>query len=348
MPKESLSLNSFHNGLNSKTDARDIKNDELALCHNISVDDVGKITMSGNKLEIATSGLTLSTLSDGYNLFRFSSDYAADGTTQTETDYLILWDDTLGKLYWLPGGSTWSTVATVLDLSSDWGTTQTAQPIFYYVDGALRISDGNFSNTDNPSMWIGTVNRNLFTSTNDAGQNTVKAVVGWNKEKQELLAPTSGTILLTSTAAPSGGIHWRVRNLVDYTDGVTTFTATTTYPGRNDHYIVGEELSTAHGNATGGISDETWQVSDRGTDGYSDSYYHSFGICFHGEDDDNSDTFHWTTASAFNTGGSANTFTTGQSLYLAVRMPNEEAKQMWMGTHTKAFSGEASLAFTVF
>ena len=71
MPKQALALNSFHGGINSKIDSRDIKNEELALCQNISVDDVGKLTMSGIALEISTSGLTLDTLSDGYNLFRF-------------------------------------------------------------------------------------------------------------------------------------------------------------------------------------------------------------------------------------------------------------------------------------
>ena len=70
--KESLVVESFHNGLNTKTDARDILDDNLAKADNISVDDVGRITMSGNKSEITTSGLSLATLSDGYNLFRFS------------------------------------------------------------------------------------------------------------------------------------------------------------------------------------------------------------------------------------------------------------------------------------
>ena len=47
--KESLVVESFHNGLNTKTDARDILDDNLAKADNISVDDVGRITLSGNK-----------------------------------------------------------------------------------------------------------------------------------------------------------------------------------------------------------------------------------------------------------------------------------------------------------
>ena len=119
--KQHLEVTSFHNGLNTKTDARDIKRDELSRADNVSVDDVGQITISGGSDDITTSSVpSASTITDGYSLFRFSSDYAADGTTQTDTDYIILWVDNLGKFYWLPGNTTWATVANVLDLSSDW------------------------------------------------------------------------------------------------------------------------------------------------------------------------------------------------------------------------------------
>ena len=41
--KQHLALSSFHNGLNTKTDARDIAPDELALLQNASVDDVKEL-----------------------------------------------------------------------------------------------------------------------------------------------------------------------------------------------------------------------------------------------------------------------------------------------------------------
>ena len=100
--KQHLALNSFHNGLNTKTNSRDIGDDSLALCNNVSVDDVGRITMSGEPSTITTSSKpAMDTLEDGYSLFRFSSDFssgiAATSITQ-DTDYIIAWDDTLGKL----------------------------------------------------------------------------------------------------------------------------------------------------------------------------------------------------------------------------------------------------------
>ena len=203
--KQHLVLNSFHNGLNTKINSRDIADDNLAISDNISVDDVGRLTMSGEPVIVALSSKpTVATLTDGYSLFRFSSDYntstagsVAAGSILADTDYIILWNDTLGKLYWLPGTTTWETIS-ALDLSNNnqWGTTQAALPMFYYVDGALRISDGNFTNTNNAPQWIGTINRTLFP---DA---TTVAISGWQREKQELEKPTVGTISSVTTAPP--------------------------------------------------------------------------------------------------------------------------------------------------
>ena len=68
MAKQALKVSSFHNGLNSKTDPRDIKDDELAVASNISVDLLGQITMSGSKTSISTNGLAGTAVgdSDGY------------------------------------------------------------------------------------------------------------------------------------------------------------------------------------------------------------------------------------------------------------------------------------------
>ena len=51
MPKQSLKISSFHSGLNSKSDPRDIKDDELAISKNVYVDAIGKITLSNSELQ---------------------------------------------------------------------------------------------------------------------------------------------------------------------------------------------------------------------------------------------------------------------------------------------------------
>jgi len=353
MPKESLVLNSFHSGLNTKTSDRDIADNNLVICDNISVDDVGRLTMSGAPVNVSglSSSPTLSTLSDGYSLFRFSSDYAANGTTASDTDYIILWDDTAGKLRWLPGTTTWATVTSTLDLSTDWGTTEAALPVFYYVDGALRMSDGNFSNTNNPPQWLGAINRSMFPDS-----TSLTGVTGWHREKQELLTPTVGTITKVLSNAPTTGVHWQVRNLIPE-DSIYTFSDADNYPGSgtsgdsNLLYVHSEQLTYAHGNSTGSISDENWQTSSRETDGYNGSYYHAFGLAMHGEDDDAGETFTWSSmtdaSNDFNLGGSSKTFGTGQSIYVAVRMKGDEQKSFWDGTHAKSYSGEASLSMAI-
>ena len=355
--KQHLAVSSFHNGLNTKTDSRDIAQDELAKADNISVDDVGQITMSGGSVDVGTSSPpTVNNLTDGHSFFRFSSDYAADGTTQTNTDYKILWVDNLGKFYWLPGTSVWATVADVLDLSSDWGTGETVKPVFYYVDGALRISDGNFANTNNPPQWIGAINRSLFP---DASSPV--SITGWKREKQELLAPTVGSISKsTTTNAPSTGVHWSVKNLVpddqlyDFSDAEQADGAGTTDVGQsisyNNLYTTTKAIKYDEGNETGTISPEHWQTSRKETDGYNSSNYHSFGMAFHGENDDHSNTFLWqgiSSSTVFNTGGSSKTFSSGQSIYVAIRLPGEENKQFWLGTHTKSFSNDSQLSLSI-
>jgi len=372
--KQHLALNSFHNGLNTKTNSRDIADDSLALCDNASVDDVGRVTMSGAPSTITTTSMpAMDTLEDGHSLFRFSSDFSsgisATSITQ-DTDYIIAWDDTLGKLYWLPNlndagasNAAWATVADVLDLSDstdDWGAADEAKPIFYYVDGALRISDSNHSlkkangnaRTLNAPQWIGAIKRDLFP---DSG--AVIAASGWKREKQELEKPTTGTITSAEyVAIADASIHWNVKNLVPE-DSVYNFVsleqadgAGTTDVGSNDSfnnlYSTTKNLTYDQGDSETTMSPEHWQTSRRGNDGYGSSYYHVLGIAMHGENDDHSHKFTWTGQQAFNT-SSPKTFGTGQSLYIAVRLPGEENRQYWLGTHTKAFSDSASLSLTI-
>jgi len=360
--KESLVINTFHNGLNSKTDARDIGVDELAKAQNISVDDIGRITMSGGKSEITTSGLSLATLSDGYNLFRFSSDYASNGTTVQDTDYLIVWDDTLGKLYWLPNleddgdaNTVWGTAThlTFSDTSdNDWGTIAgdpaayvpcSAQPLFYYVDGALRVVDGNLANTSNPAMWIGAINRTLFPTTTTTSETF--AITGWKKHKAELLVPTVGKI--SSTTPSSGdiqtdGVYWRLRNLREETTSLYTFDDAITAYSDETGYSLTEPF------AVSSPDDESWQTSYKGSDGYGDSNYHLYGGAFYQEDDDATVDWEWDLLyeNRFNTSASIS-LTSGESLYLAVRMPGDDTKKMWDGTHTKSLSDEATIALTI-
>lgn len=352
MSKTALELKSFHNGLNSKTNSRDVLDDELIVCKNVSIDSVGRIVLSGSKSEITTTALTLATLKDSYGLFRFSSDFDENGDNK-EQDYIITFDDAEGKLYWLPSSQTnWETISSVFDLSSEWGTSENASPVFYYVDGALRISDGNYSTensrTINPPQWIGAINRTLFP---DAQADSAAVISGWKRQKQQLLSPDEGTISLATAAPPSTGVHWQVRNLIPE-DQLYNFSDAQGFPGvassgsNNNLYTHTEQISSSDGASNGNITDEHWLTSYKLTDGYGGSNYHAFGLAMHGEDDDSGDSFTWTTINDFNQ-SNVKSFGTGQSIYVAIRMAGDEQKSFWDGTHAKAFSGESSLSLTI-
>lgn len=352
MAKESFKIGSFHDGLNTKHDSRDIKDEQLADIINGAVDDYGVIKLAGYLQNVSTtSPPSFTSYAEAVGLLRFGSDYNSSGG-DARTNYILVWNDANGKFYWLPGTSTWATPSH-LDLSgsntTDFGAGNNIVPVFYLVDGALRVCDGSFGT--NVNWWIGIIKRTLFP---DSG-NTV-SLAGWNKERAELCKPnqlTDSNALVQSgepadnSGVPTGGVLWRVRNLRDQTDQIYTFSdATSTYSNENVY-----ELDEYYGSDN---NDESWQTVYKGTDGYADpglaasSNYHLFGVGMHNEDDDASVSWSWELKSAkhFNT-SSVKTFNTGQSLYLAFRLPGDENKSIWLGTHYKPLTDNNFLSLQV-
>lgn len=355
MPKQALKIGTFHNGLNSRVDPRDIKDDELASVSNISVDDVGRLTMFGSSVDITGENSDepdVSTLADGYGLFRFASDRAANGN-EARQDYLIVWNDSDGKFYWMPsvpggGSDNWYT-HDWLDLTSIWGASEDAVPIYYYVDGALRISDSNFANTANYNVWVGSVNRILFTdSTNTTTYDD------WEIEKGELETPSNGKVSdILPTAIgdlPTNAVYWHVRNMREETTQLWDFPTTGLYP--NDENVTKAQASTDVDDgdvwelteAYYGGSDESWQTVTADVDGPFGESYHRFGFDFHLEDDSSSPEWWWTSknASRFNDSGTIK-FKKGDSCYLAVRLPTKSEIEAWMGARHIPLSGTNSL-----
>ena len=77
-------------------------------------------------------------------------------------------------------------------------------------------------------------------------------------------------------------------------------------------------------------NDESWATTYYGSGGYGSSSFHSFGIAFFEEKDDNSITWTYETGGSynFNDSGTTKTFGTGESIYLAVRLPGDESKNV--------------------
>jgi len=74
----------------------------------------------------------------------------------------------------------------------DLGSTTGMKPTFYAVDGALRVSDGNFNNTN---KWYGYIDRKYF------GGDADEVHDAWKAENQLLSAPTDGYIRKHNGAA---------------------------------------------------------------------------------------------------------------------------------------------------
>ena len=153
MPKQIWKIDEFHGGINDNADPRDILNNELAAAENVAVNELGKIRMMGGVTNAHNAPTDADTVA-GYGLFTFSHDMAgAEGGTISEspTDYLAITDtnDSGSKIDISKEGATFG--ASKITLSSN----TNAQSDFYYVDGALRVSNGVFSDFTSGTRYFG-------------------------------------------------------------------------------------------------------------------------------------------------------------------------------------------------
>ena len=182
MPKQLYKITQFHGGLNSNSDARDIAENQLSEAVDVMVDKVGKITTLGGFDTHDTVDSNTATNSQGRGLFQFSHDRlgaetAGTGQAETGDDYLALTDAATTTVdIWSKSTDNWGTEE--FNLGSD---TSGFEPSIYAVDGALRVCDGNFANTNSVSKWFGYIQRTLF-----AGLNSELALNGWYTEDQEI------------------------------------------------------------------------------------------------------------------------------------------------------------------
>ena len=183
MPKQLYKITQFHGGLNSNSDARDIADNELAKAEGVMVDNLGKIRPMGSTSTSGMPSAATVTINEGHGLFVFSHDRdkAQDGTgtastaNPLRTDYLAIADtggDAVIDMYSTnSGGTDWGT--DILDLGSASGM----QPVYYAVDGNLRVYEGNFS-LANVSRWYGYVNRNPWIKCT-TGTTTAQSTNSW-------------------------------------------------------------------------------------------------------------------------------------------------------------------------
>jgi len=198
MPKKVYKINNFHGGLNNSSDPRDVDDKEITAATDVMVDEVGRVRLLGKLTahdapvipSTAYGSVTPSQVS-GSGLFTFNHDrqgaearYAfSDGAGTVVEDgdsYLCLYDDSVGT-----GGVGPSVFIYSLDADNwldAWEDTDQAaiqfkgettglraRPCFFSVDGAVRISTGEFSQYDSSANTAEAIDTTepLIDKTND-------------------------------------------------------------------------------------------------------------------------------------------------------------------------------------
>ena len=151
MAKRTYKILRFDGGINNDADPRDIGDNQFADLQNVAVDEMGKIIVLG---DIKTLHKSL------------AGDITAHGTSlkavKTDYDGLITGSaDAPGQAYWLVEDG-----AAIRGIGEDGETTtisvsSLAEANMYYIDGALRIYDGDHTSGATPK-WRGYIPGTLY------------------------------------------------------------------------------------------------------------------------------------------------------------------------------------------
>ena len=352
MPKQILKIDQFHGGLNSHADPRDIADNQLSALQNASVSSIGRIVVAGGGSPITTNSFPLASgdsgIIAGYNLFAWAADYNLAGDANTPSNFLTVWDDGGKIFYWVvdPAGSgTWAEMDGTL--SAFW--TSSSKPCFYIVDGALRISDGDTTNTEE-SIWFGYIDRDSFTGASGSGEITHTA--GWESYVQELKKPDAGVGLggdylslggSGSAGAPAideaditaNAVSIWVRNAKDQLNKMADSNIDDVdaadwkkYEHTDGGYIFNQTITETTSHSGDKFFKMFYNIGG-GTDPVSDVKMGWRGIVNLTEGDLVSEQTN-----------SPQTFAYGQSIYMLVRLPSQTSKDYWdVGGHDETGDG---------
>jgi len=192
MPKQTKVYRNFSGGLNNRASNKDIEDNELLEAYGVVVDEKGLIRTSSPKdadggAKIA--GLTnhSAKINEGTGLFSFKSDLSWANTVNDiairESEYICIGDSTNGEI------DLWGYDDTANDHDMNTGVIDlggAAKFEFYYADGALRVTDVNFSGS-NTTKWFGPIyNKKLL------GEGSIQST--WLSINNDLAAPTVGFV----------------------------------------------------------------------------------------------------------------------------------------------------------
>ena len=208
MPKTYQVYRDFSGGVNSKSNAKFIKNNELVEASGVLCDERGVLRTSSPSSSTGKIGglsdMPGNMVIPGRGLFTFKSDYSYSDTVNTitarESEYLCISDKYHSQvdIYGYNDADDqddYMRQANIIDLGS--GTALRAE--FYYADGALRVTDG-FFNSNNTTKWFGRV-----------GDTTKKKLLGveldteWVSLNNAFNSPTVGFVTTSLSGTAAGG-----------------------------------------------------------------------------------------------------------------------------------------------
>jgi len=178
MPKRVFKIDKFHGGINSNSAARDVEREEFVDGIDVAVDNVGQLSMMEAEAAYGISSQSGTPASNpGYGLFTYNTDVNHAGA-DINTKWIAASDPANYQIDVYPDdGSNTSWQAAQMDLGSPETGGTKMKPVFYMVDGALRVGDaswpeefstGSVSGVDN--QWYGFIKRTLFQGVPAAGQ----------------------------------------------------------------------------------------------------------------------------------------------------------------------------------
>ena len=207
MPKQFKTYSRFDGGMNTKTNARSIQDNELALADNAMLDEFGVVKNIGfftdNTTDYVAPNITAS--QPGYGLFQASFDFSSGNINKSTTrTFLADADDGSGNaVVHILDGVAWD--INDISLGANTGANQ-AEVIYHIAEGAVVVCDSNTANVSTAikcykykpaeAKWAGQSSNSIMTS----------YAAGWKSYDTQLSPPTSGICgdQVKGTTASSG------------------------------------------------------------------------------------------------------------------------------------------------
>ena len=158
MAKRIKVISRFDGGINTKSHAKDIADNEMSDAKNVYVDQIGTLMSGGVAVANSTDySSRTGTIESGYGLYQATFDWNDNGDNQ-ETVKNFVTADRSGSpfgtdIHDSEGSGTWSTNIALPGYAN--------QKIIYHIaDGAIRIADSAFRNSQ--IRWYGHIKRQQF------------------------------------------------------------------------------------------------------------------------------------------------------------------------------------------